>query len=69
MSIFVFYYKCRRHIYLFDLQIYLGITTIVLMDDQLYNQILHFISTNKYPGEIYKLPPENRVNAKYSITL
>ena len=41
------------------------------MDDQLYNQILHlFISNeNKYPGEIYKLPPEKRVNAKKSFRL
>ena len=36
------------------------------MDDRLYNQILHFFisNENKYPGEIYKLPPEKRVNAK-----
>ncbi|KAI6649016.1 hypothetical protein LOD99_6899 [Oopsacas minuta] len=36
------------------------------MDDQLYNQILHFFisNENKYPGEIYKLPAEKRVNAK-----
>ncbi|KAI6648632.1 hypothetical protein LOD99_7989 [Oopsacas minuta] len=36
------------------------------MDDQLYNQILHFFisNENKYQGKIYKLPAEKRVNAK-----
>ena len=36
------------------------------MDGQLYNQIQHFLypTETKYPREIYKLPPEKRVNAK-----